>query len=399
MRIAMLAPISWRTPPRHYGPWELVTSLLTEALVARGVDVTLFATADPITAGTLAGVCPAPYSEDPTIDAKVWETAPRRACVRARRRVRSHPQPGRLRAARLFALRRRLRSSPRSTASRPNASCRSTSATRTASPTSRSARPIATRPALRRHDPPWRRARRISIRSGRQRKSAVLRPHPSRQGRRRSHRGRASCRPAAGDGGHRSGSALLRAAGGAFGRRNAGHLRRTGRRRCPRADARFRPRAAPPHPVRRTIWSLGHRSDGLRHPCHCPQPRLDARADRSWRDRLSRRQRRRGGGAIGQSTRSIARPAAQRSPPGSPSITWPINIWNCTELLLAEIGRGRLLRIGNSANGMDRLLPAGWFPRKQTSIRPSHVSAKAPNAHGHHSLTASASRRATSAAQ
>ena len=69
----MLAPISWRTPPRHYGPWELVTSLLTEALVARGVDVTLFATMDSITAGRLAGVCPAPYSEDPAIDAKVWE--------------------------------------------------------------------------------------------------------------------------------------------------------------------------------------------------------------------------------------------------------------------------------------------------------------------------------------
>jgi glycosyltransferase involved in cell wall biosynthesis len=73
VRIAMLAPISWRTPPRHYGPWELVTSLLTEALVARGVDVTLFATADSITSGSLAGVCPRPYSEDPTIDAKVWE--------------------------------------------------------------------------------------------------------------------------------------------------------------------------------------------------------------------------------------------------------------------------------------------------------------------------------------
>jgi glycosyltransferase involved in cell wall biosynthesis len=69
----MLAPISWRTPPRHYGPWELVTSLLTEALVARGVDVTLFATKDSLTAGRLAGVCPAAYSEDPTIDAKVWE--------------------------------------------------------------------------------------------------------------------------------------------------------------------------------------------------------------------------------------------------------------------------------------------------------------------------------------
>lgn len=73
MRIAMIAPIAWRTPPRHYGPWELVTSLLTEALVARGVDVTLFATLDSVTAGKLDGIVPASYSEDPAIDAKVWE--------------------------------------------------------------------------------------------------------------------------------------------------------------------------------------------------------------------------------------------------------------------------------------------------------------------------------------
>ncbi len=73
MRVAMLAPIAWRTPPRRYGPWELVTSLLTEALVARGVDVTLFATLDSVTTARLDGVVPAPYSEDPTIDAKVWE--------------------------------------------------------------------------------------------------------------------------------------------------------------------------------------------------------------------------------------------------------------------------------------------------------------------------------------
>ena len=73
MRIAMLAPISWRTPPHGYGPWELVTSLLTEGLVARGVDVTLFATQDSQTAGKLAGVVPHAYSEDPSIDAKVWE--------------------------------------------------------------------------------------------------------------------------------------------------------------------------------------------------------------------------------------------------------------------------------------------------------------------------------------
>ena len=73
MRIAMLAPIAWRTPPRTYGPWELVTSMLTEALVERGVEVTLFATLDSITAATLDGVVPAPYGDDSSIDAKVWE--------------------------------------------------------------------------------------------------------------------------------------------------------------------------------------------------------------------------------------------------------------------------------------------------------------------------------------
>jgi glycosyltransferase involved in cell wall biosynthesis len=73
MRVAMLSSISWRTPPRAYGPWELVTSLLTEALVARGVDVTLFATLDSVTAGKLDGVAPRGYSEDPGLDAKVWE--------------------------------------------------------------------------------------------------------------------------------------------------------------------------------------------------------------------------------------------------------------------------------------------------------------------------------------
>lgn len=73
MKIAMLAPISWRTPPRHYGPWEYVTSLLTEGLVARGVDVTLFATADSITAGRLEAIVPTGYSEAPGADAKVME--------------------------------------------------------------------------------------------------------------------------------------------------------------------------------------------------------------------------------------------------------------------------------------------------------------------------------------
>lgn len=74
LRVAMLAPIAWRVPPRHYGPWERVVSLLTEGLVAAGVDVTLFATLDSRTSARLDGVCPRPYEEDDSLDPKVWES-------------------------------------------------------------------------------------------------------------------------------------------------------------------------------------------------------------------------------------------------------------------------------------------------------------------------------------
>jgi glycosyltransferase involved in cell wall biosynthesis len=73
IRVAVLSPISWRTPPRHYGPWESVVSLLTEELVRMGVDVTLFATGDSQTSGQLVAVCPRPYSEDRSVDPKVAE--------------------------------------------------------------------------------------------------------------------------------------------------------------------------------------------------------------------------------------------------------------------------------------------------------------------------------------
>ena len=73
MKVAMLGPIAWRTPPRHYGPWELITSLLTEGLVARGIDVTLFAALDSVTTATLDGVCPRGYEEDADLDGRVWE--------------------------------------------------------------------------------------------------------------------------------------------------------------------------------------------------------------------------------------------------------------------------------------------------------------------------------------
>jgi glycosyltransferase involved in cell wall biosynthesis len=73
VKVAMLAPIAWRTPPVHYGPWELVTSLLTEGLVARGVDVTLFATLDSQTNAQLRGISPHGYAEDPSMDGRIWE--------------------------------------------------------------------------------------------------------------------------------------------------------------------------------------------------------------------------------------------------------------------------------------------------------------------------------------
>ena len=73
MRVALLGPIAWRTPPKHYGPWELITSLLAEGLVRRGIDVTLFATLDSQTAASLDGVCPHGYAEDDALEGRVWE--------------------------------------------------------------------------------------------------------------------------------------------------------------------------------------------------------------------------------------------------------------------------------------------------------------------------------------
>lgn len=73
MKVAMLSPNCWRTPPRHYGPWELVTSLLTEALVDKGVDVTLFATGDSLTKGELKYINPTSIYETPDAIYKVEE--------------------------------------------------------------------------------------------------------------------------------------------------------------------------------------------------------------------------------------------------------------------------------------------------------------------------------------
>lgn len=73
MRIAVLSPVAWRTPPRHYGPWEQIASNIAEGMVKKGLDVTLFATGDSVTAGKLDAICDRGYEEDKTQDAKVLE--------------------------------------------------------------------------------------------------------------------------------------------------------------------------------------------------------------------------------------------------------------------------------------------------------------------------------------
>jgi glycosyltransferase involved in cell wall biosynthesis len=72
-KIAVLSPVAWRTPPRQYGAWETVASNITEGLVARGWDVTLFATGDSITRARLHSVVEQGYEEDRSIDPKVAE--------------------------------------------------------------------------------------------------------------------------------------------------------------------------------------------------------------------------------------------------------------------------------------------------------------------------------------
>jgi glycosyltransferase involved in cell wall biosynthesis len=72
-RVAILAPIAWRTPPRQYGAWETVASNVTEGLIARGWDVTLFATADSVTRAHLHAVLDKGYEEDSAVDSKAAE--------------------------------------------------------------------------------------------------------------------------------------------------------------------------------------------------------------------------------------------------------------------------------------------------------------------------------------
>ena len=91
MRIAQLAPTYERVPPRTYGGTELVVHLITEELVRRGHDVTLFATGDSVTTARLRSITQEPVrygevTDDGLVHAEYLQLANAQACFLAERR-------------------------------------------------------------------------------------------------------------------------------------------------------------------------------------------------------------------------------------------------------------------------------------------------------------------------
>jgi glycosyltransferase involved in cell wall biosynthesis len=68
LRIAQVSPLYESVPPPRYGGTERVVSHLTEELVRRGHDVTLYASADSVTAGRLVACAPKALRLDPPPD-------------------------------------------------------------------------------------------------------------------------------------------------------------------------------------------------------------------------------------------------------------------------------------------------------------------------------------------
>ncbi|MDB5069310.1 MAG: hypothetical protein JWM87_421 [Candidatus Eremiobacteraeota bacterium] len=72
LKVAVLGAISWPTPPPGYGPWEQVAYNIARGMASRGIDVTLFATANSTSPGKLASVVPVGLNEDPALNGEVW---------------------------------------------------------------------------------------------------------------------------------------------------------------------------------------------------------------------------------------------------------------------------------------------------------------------------------------
>src|SRR5262249_12870605 len=62
-----------RVPPDNYGGTELIVHLLTEGLVARGHEVTLFASGNSITSAHLVSVTDLPMRNHPSVLTRQWQ--------------------------------------------------------------------------------------------------------------------------------------------------------------------------------------------------------------------------------------------------------------------------------------------------------------------------------------
>ena len=74
MRIAQVAPLAESVPPSHYGGTERVVSYLTEELVRKGHEVTLFASGDSQTSARLVAACPRALWRDEHLIPEVFQT-------------------------------------------------------------------------------------------------------------------------------------------------------------------------------------------------------------------------------------------------------------------------------------------------------------------------------------
>lgn len=72
LRLAVLAPISWPTPPPGYGPWEQIAFNIADGMRRLGLDVTLFATGNSHFDGKIASVIPVGLNEDPALSDGVF---------------------------------------------------------------------------------------------------------------------------------------------------------------------------------------------------------------------------------------------------------------------------------------------------------------------------------------
>jgi glycosyltransferase involved in cell wall biosynthesis len=72
LRLAVLGPISWPTPPPGYGPWEQMAANIATGMSARGLDVTLFASGNSRAPVPISSVVPVGLEEDRALNAEVY---------------------------------------------------------------------------------------------------------------------------------------------------------------------------------------------------------------------------------------------------------------------------------------------------------------------------------------